>query len=61
MMKAFQNKMKQRFRVSPSIFYKYKTDIFIMEEIDSTFLEVVELRLHFIKPLEYEVSDDLLT
>ena len=58
-MKTFQNEMKQRFRIAPTIVDRFKDDIWFMENTNLTYVEVVELRETFLEPLGYELSDDV--
>ena len=60
MMKGFQTEMKKRYRIPPSLFEKYKEDIFFMVEIDFTCMEVVILRMKLIEPMGYEMSAELI-
>ena len=60
MMKGFQEKMKRRFRILPTLVEKYKEDICFMVETNCTCMEVVVLRVKFIEPMGYEMSEELI-
>ena len=60
MMKGFQEEMKRRYRIPPTLVEKYKEDICFMVEIDFTCMEVVIPRVKFIKPIGYETSIELI-
>ena len=50
-MKTFQNEMRQRFNIAPAIVDRFKEDIFVMVNIDFTYIQAVEPRETFIDPL----------
>ena len=56
MMKSFQSKMKQRFRIPPTIMEKYNKEICFMVETNFTCMEVVTPRVKFNEPIGYEIS-----
>ena len=58
-MKAFQNQMRRRFRIAPAIVGIFKEDIFLMVDIDFTYIQVVEPQKIFLDPLGYELTDDI--
>ena len=60
MMKVFQSKMKQRYRIPPSMVEKYKDEICLMVETDYTCMEAVIPRVKFIEPMGYEMSSELI-
>ena len=57
-MRTFQIKMKQIFRISPTIVDRFK-DICILVDIDYAYIQVVEPWETFLDPLSYELSDDV--
>ena len=59
-MKTFQNKMKQRFRIAPTIVDRFKEDIYILVDIDHTYIQEVEPPETFLDPLIYEFNDDVV-
>ena len=59
-MRTFQNEMKQRFRISPTIVDRFKEDICILVDIDYTYIQAVEPQDTFLDPLSYELSDDVV-
>ena len=60
MMNHFQTKMKQRYKIPPSMVEKFKDDICCMLEIDKTYKEAMEPRVKFIEPMGYEMSIELI-
>ena len=58
-MRTFQNEMKQRFRISPTIVDRFKEDICILVNTNYTYIQAVEPRETFLDPLSYELSDDV--
>lgn len=60
MIKNFQVAMKQRYRISPSLVEKYKDDICFMIETNVTCMGEMELRVKFIDPMGYEMSEDVI-
>ena len=55
-MKTFQNKMSQNFR----IVHRFKEDIFVMVNTNFNYIQEVEPRKIFLDPLGYELSDDTM-
>ena len=60
MIKAFQTKMKKRYRIPPSLVEKYKQDICFMVETDYTCMEAMVPRMKFIEPMGCEMSTKLI-
>ena len=58
-MKAFQNQTRKRFRIAPAIVGIFKEDIFLMVDIDFTYIQVVEPQKTFLDPLGYELTNDI--
>ena len=59
-MKRFQNEMRQRFRIVPTIVDKFKEDICVMVNTNFTYIQVVEHWETFLDPLGYELSDETI-
>ena len=59
-MKSFQEEMKQRYMIPPTLVEKYKDELWFMVEIDFTCMEVVVPRVKFIEPMGYEISEELI-
>ena len=59
-MRTFQNEMKQRFRILPTIVDRFKEDICILVDTDYTYIQVVDPRETFLDSLSYEFSDDVI-
>ena len=59
-MNTFQNEMRQRFKIAPTIIDRFKEQIFIMVDADYTYIQVVEPRDTFLDPLGYELNDDTI-
>ena len=57
-MRTFQNEMRQRFKIAPIILDRFKEDIFIMVDIDYTYIQAMEPWETFLDPLGYELNDD---
>ena len=60
MMKGFQEKMKRRQKIPLALVEKYKEEIFFMVQTDFTCMEAVILRVKFIQPMGYEMSEELI-
>ena len=58
-MKTFQNEMRERFRIAPVIVDKFKEDVFIMVDIDFTYIQVIEPWERSLDLLGYELCDDI--
>ena len=58
-MQTFQNEMKQRFRISPTIVDRFKEDICILVDTYYNYIQAVEPWETFLYPLSYELSDDV--
>lgn len=58
--RIFQNEMKQRFRITPTIMDRFKEDICILVDMDHTYIQAVEPRETFVDPLSYELNDDVV-
>ena len=59
-MKKFQAQMKLRYRILPNMVEKYKDEICFMVETDTTCMEPIKPRVKFIKPMSYEMIEDLI-
>ena len=59
-MKSFKIEMKKRYRIPPTLMEKYKDELCFMVEIDFTCMEAVVPRVKFVKPMGYEMSEDLI-
>ena len=52
--------MRQRFRIAPIIVDRFKEDICVMIDIDSSYIQAIEPRKKIIDPLGYELSDETI-
>jgi hypothetical protein len=59
-MKSFQEKMKQRYRIPLVLVEKYKNELCFMVEIDFTCMKAIVSRVKFIEPMGYEMSEELI-
>ena len=59
-MKYFQIEMKKRYRIPLALVEKYKDKLCFMVETDFTCMKVVVLRVKFIEPMGYEMSEDII-
>ena len=59
-MKSFQEEMKQRYRICLALVEKYKDELCFMVEIDCTCMGAVAPQVKFIKPMGYEMSEELI-
>ena len=60
MMKSFQAKMKQRYRIPPVLIEKYKNELCFMVEMDKIYMEDAEPNVKFIEPMGYKMSEELI-
>ena len=58
-MKTFQNEMRQRFIIAPTIVDRFKEDISIMVDTYYTYIQIVESQKTFLDPLGYELNNDI--
>ena len=52
--------MKKWYRIPPALVEKYKEEICLMVETDFTCMEAVIIRVKFIEPMGYEMSEELI-
>ena len=50
--------MKQRLRIPISLVEKYYNDILFLVDINYTYIQIVVLRVRWLKPLGYEINID---
>jgi hypothetical protein len=54
----FKEKMQNRFRIPKTLVEEYEKDICFLVDYDKTYIQVVKLRMAWVKPLPYEVNID---
>ena len=55
--RTFHNEMKQSCRIPPSMVKKFQDDILFMVDKNFTYIEVVDPRMLYVEPLNYEIKD----
>ena len=52
--------MKQRYMIPPALVEKYKDELCFMVETNFTWMEAIVPQVKFIKPMGYDMSEELI-
>lgn len=54
----FKEKMENRFRIPKTLVDEYEKDICFLVDYDKTYIQIVQPRMAWVKPLPYEINID---